>query len=146
MRRLLICNASLESVIEMAKKEGHDEDILVSESVVYDTASRAAHHPSPAALVEFATTMMKHVGRTLWSKHEVKRVLSSSDVLTVSETSTQKLPPSKSLKVPKLCSGTTKIISANHDEFEAGQGTIVKMVEAALRRYAKQWASSVCVL
>ncbi|KAM0835331.1 hypothetical protein ACQ4PT_063007 [Festuca glaucescens] len=65
MRRLLICNASLDSVIKMAKKERHDEDILFSESVAYDIASRAAHHPRPAALAKFATTMMPRVGRTL---------------------------------------------------------------------------------
>ncbi|KAM0824121.1 hypothetical protein ACQ4PT_070415 [Festuca glaucescens] len=70
MRRLLICNARLDSVIEMAKREGHDEDILFSESVAYDTASHAAHHPRPAALVEFVTTVMPHVGRTLGSTRE----------------------------------------------------------------------------
>uniref|UniRef100_A0ACD5ZDT0 Uncharacterized protein n=1 Tax=Avena sativa TaxID=4498 RepID=A0ACD5ZDT0_AVESA len=101
MRLLLICNARLDSVIEMAKKEGHGEDILFSESVAYDAASRAAHHPSPAALVEFATTVMPQ-------------------------------------KVQKLSSRATKIISANRDEFKACQHTIVKMVEAALHRYAEQ--------
>uniref|UniRef100_A0ACD5ZBF8 Uncharacterized protein n=1 Tax=Avena sativa TaxID=4498 RepID=A0ACD5ZBF8_AVESA len=135
MRRLLICNARLDSVIEMAKKEGHDEGIPFSESVGYEAASRAAHHPSPAALVEFATTVMPEVGRTLGA---VRQVLSSSDVHTISETLLQNSPPCKSLKVRKLSSRATKIISANRDEFKACQGTIVKMVEAALHRYAKQ--------
>jgi hypothetical protein len=146
MRRLLICNARLDSVIDMAKREGHDEDILFSEPVAYDTASRAARHPSPAKFVKFAMTVMPQVGKTLWSTPEVKRALSSSDVLTISETFSQKLPPSKSVKILKLSSRATKIISANRDEFEACQGTVVKMAEAALRRYAEQWASAVYVL
>jgi hypothetical protein len=146
MRRLLICNARLDSVIEMAKGEGHDEDILFSESVAYDIASRAARHPNPAALVKFAMTVMPQVGRTFWPKPGVKRVLSSSDVLAISDTFSQKLPPSKSMKVQKLSSRATKIISANRDAFEACQCTVVKMAKAALRRYAKQWASSINVL
>jgi len=135
MRRLLICNARLDSVIEMAKKEGHDEGIPFSESVAYEAASRAAHHPSPAALVEFATTVMPEVGRT---PVLVRQVLSSSDVHTISEILLQNSPPCISLKVRKLSSRATKIISANRDEFKACQGTIVKMVEAALHRYAEQ--------
>ncbi|XP_047054826.1 uncharacterized protein LOC124661014 [Lolium rigidum] len=142
MRRLLICNASLHSVIEMAKREGHDEDILFSESVAYDTASRATHHPRPAAFVEFARTVMPHVGRTLGSTREVKRGLSSRDVFTISKTLSPELPSSKSSeKVQILSSPATKIISANLDESKACQDTIVKMVEAALRRYAQQQAS-----
>uniref|UniRef100_A0ACD6AGH5 Uncharacterized protein n=1 Tax=Avena sativa TaxID=4498 RepID=A0ACD6AGH5_AVESA len=135
MRRLLICNARLDSVIEMAKKEGYDEGIPFSESVAYEAASRAANHPSPAALAEFATTVMPEAGRTLAS---VRQVLSSSDVHTISEILLQNSPPCKSSKVRKLSSRATNIISANHDEFKACQGTIVKMVEAALHRYAKQ--------
>ncbi|KAM0824122.1 hypothetical protein ACQ4PT_070415 [Festuca glaucescens] len=142
MRRLLICNARLDSVIEMAKREGHDEDILFSESVAYDTASHAAHHPRPAALVEFVTTVMPHVGRTLGSTREVKRGLSSRDVFTICKSLSPELLSSKSSKkVQKLSSRATKIISANLDEFKACQDTIVKMVEAALRRYAEQQAS-----
>jgi hypothetical protein len=148
MRRLVICNARLDSVVEMAKAEGHDEgDIPFSESDAYDTASRAAHHPSPAAFVEFATTVMPQVGGILWSTAEVKRVLSSSNIFAISETLSRKLPPSKSLKkARKLSSRATKIISANRDKFEARQGTIVKMVETALLTYAKQMASSICIM
>ncbi|KAM0835330.1 hypothetical protein ACQ4PT_063007 [Festuca glaucescens] len=139
MRRLLICNASLDSVIKMAKKERHDEDILFSESVAYDIASRAAHHPRPAALAKFATTMMPRVGRTLGLTREVKRGLSSIDVSTICRTLSRELLSKKSSKkVQNLSSRATKIISANLDEFKACQDTIVKMVEAALCRYAEQ--------
>jgi hypothetical protein len=85
MRRLVICNARLDLVVEMAKTEGHVEDTPFPESVAYDTASRAAHHPSPAALVKFATTVMPHLGRTLGSARKAKRMLSSGDVLNISE-------------------------------------------------------------
>jgi hypothetical protein len=91
-------------------------------------------------------TVMPQVGRTLWPKPVVKQVLSSSDVLAMSDTFSQKLRPRKSLRVRKLSSRATKIISENRDAFEASQGTIVKMVEVALRRYAKQWASSIYIL
>ncbi|KAM0915283.1 hypothetical protein ACQ4PT_010947 [Festuca glaucescens] len=84
-------------------------------------------------------TICPQVGETLWSTPEVKLVLSSSDVLTISETLSQKLPPGKSLKkARKLSNRATKIISAYRKEFEACQGTIIKMAEAALLIYAKQ--------
>jgi hypothetical protein len=148
MRRLVICNARLDSVVEMAKAEGHYEgDMPFSERDAYDTVSRAAHHPSPAAFVQFATTVMPQVGGTLWPTAEVKRVLFSGDVLAISETFSQKLPPSKSLKkARKLSNRAAKIISANRDKFEACQGTIVKMAETALLIYAKQMASSICIM
>jgi hypothetical protein len=48
-------------------------------------------------------------------------------------------------KVQKLTRRATKIISAHRQKFEDCQGTIVEMAQAALRRYAKQEASSIFV-
>ncbi|CAM0871461.1 unnamed protein product [Alopecurus aequalis] len=139
LRRLLICNTRLDRVIRMAKTEGHVEDVPFSESVAYGTAAHAAHHPSPATHTEFTTMVMPQVGRTVWLTRGGKRVLSSSDVRTISETLSQISPPGKSLKtVQKLSKRATKIVSAHREEFQDRQGTIVKMAEAALLRYAKQ--------
>jgi hypothetical protein len=80
LRCLLICNASLDKVIEMAKADGHVEDIHFSDSVAYGTASHAARHSSPSEHAEFTVAVLPKLRGILWSTGKVKRVLSSSDV------------------------------------------------------------------
>ena len=125
-----------------AKEDGHDQCFPFSQSEAFDAASLAACHPSPTAFVEFATGVMPVMGETLHSTLKVNRMLSSSDVRTISETLTQKFPPCKSSKlVPELNMHAANFIAGKFRKFEAFQSAIVKRVKAALLRYAQQVVS-----
>ncbi|XP_047050078.1 uncharacterized protein LOC124655177 [Lolium rigidum] len=139
MRYLLINNVQLDMVIMRAKEDGHDQRFPFSQSEAFDDASLAACHPSPTKLVEFATTVMPVMGETLRSTLKVNRMLSSSDVCAISETLSQKFPPSKSPKlVPDLNMHASNIIAGKRMKFKAFQSAIVKRVKAALLRYAQR--------
>ncbi|KAM0893099.1 hypothetical protein ACQ4PT_025349 [Festuca glaucescens] len=138
-RYLLISNAQLDRAIMGAKEDGHDQAFPFSHSEAYDAASLAACHPSPTAFVEFATGVVPTMGETLRLTLKVNRMLSSSDVCTISETLSQKFPPSKSPKlVPDLNMHASNIIAGKRMKFKAFQSAIVKRVKAALLRYAQQ--------
>jgi hypothetical protein len=142
MRYLLISNAQLDRVIMSAKEDGHEQVFPFSHSEAYDAASVAACHPSPTAFVEFATRVVPVMGETLHSTLKVSRMLSSSDVCTISETLSQKFPPSKSPKlVPELNTHASDIIAHKRRKFKAFHRAILKRVKAALLRYAQQVVS-----
>jgi hypothetical protein len=125
-----------------AKEDGHDQAFPFSHSEAYEAASLAACHPSPTAFVEFATRVMPVMEKTLRSTLEVNRVLSSSDFCTISETLSQKFPPSKSPKlVPELNTNASDIIAGKRRKFKAFHRAILKRVKAALLRYAQRVVS-----
>ncbi|CAM0952219.1 unnamed protein product [Alopecurus aequalis] len=141
MRYLLINNAQIDRITMRAKEDGHDhQSFPFSQSEAYEAASLEACHPSPTAFVEFATTVTPLMGGTLRSTLKVNRILSSSDVCTISETLSQKFPPSKSSKqlVPELNMYASDYIEGRHRKFNAFQSAIVKRVKSALLRYAQQ--------
>uniref|UniRef100_A0ACD5XUJ9 Uncharacterized protein n=1 Tax=Avena sativa TaxID=4498 RepID=A0ACD5XUJ9_AVESA len=139
MRYLLINNAQLDRIIIRAKEDGHDQCFPFSQAEAFDAASLAACHPSPTAFVEFAITVMPVMGKTLHSMLKVNRMLSSSDVRTISETLSQRFPPCKSSKmVPELNMHAADYIAGKCRKFKAFQSAIVKRVKDALLRYAQQ--------
>ncbi|KAK1632115.1 hypothetical protein QYE76_006430 [Lolium multiflorum] len=139
MRYLLISNAQLDRVIMSAKEDGHEQAFPFSHSEAYDAASLAACHPSPTAFVEFATRVVPVMEETLHSTLKVSRMLSSSDVCTISETLTQRFPPSKSPKlVPELNMHASDVIAGKRRKFKAFHRAILKRVKAALLRFAER--------
>lgn len=133
MEYLLVNNARIDRVTMKAIRKGHAHS---SESDTYDTAARAANHPCPTALVQFATTGMQQVGKTLRKKLKCKPMLSPSDVCTISEMLSQNFLPGESAKLPQT--HVLEIISARCEEFEDRQSVIFGRVEAALHMYAQQ--------
>ncbi|CAL4929354.1 unnamed protein product [Urochloa decumbens] len=118
------------------------------EAEPFQVAAQVARHPKPAALALFATSVLPVVERDALSVLAGKRRLFSDDILRLSAV-LQPLPLPDEVQPqpypPKLSIRINRVIAKRRSNFRILYQTLLDIVDAALRKIARQTGARYCL-